>query len=108
LIHQLEQTPITPPTRFASLDISNMYSNIPTKEIKHILDGILTRNSIDPQSKSEILAWYDIVTQQNYFTNNGNIVLQKDGLAMGAPSSSIISEIFLQHLEHSKLTPIVE
>jgi hypothetical protein len=33
LIHQLKQTPITPTTRFASLDITNMYSNIPTKEI---------------------------------------------------------------------------
>jgi hypothetical protein len=107
LIHQLKQTPITPSTRFASLDISNMYSNIPVQETKQILNDILTRNLIDPQSKPELLAWYDVITQQNYFTNNGNTVLQKDGLAMGAPSS-IISEIFLQHLEHSILTPIAD
>jgi hypothetical protein len=27
---------------------------------------------------------------------------------MGAPSSSTISEIFLQYLEHTKLTPIAD
>lgn len=44
--------------------------------------------------------------KQNYFIHNDNIVLQEDGLAMGAPSSSIISEIFLQYLEQTKLPPI--
>jgi hypothetical protein len=64
--------------------------------------------SIDPKSKSEILTWFDTVTQQNYFSNNDNIILQKDGLAMGASSSSTISEIFLQFLEHTKLILIAE
>jgi len=55
LIHELKQTPITPTSRFASLDITSMYSNIPVKETKQILDDILTRNSIDPQAKNEML-----------------------------------------------------
>ena len=108
LIHQLKETPITPTTRFASLDITNMYSNIPTKETKQILNDMLSRNTMDPKSRSEILSWFDTVTQQNYFSNNSDIILQRDGLAMGAPSSSTISEIFLQSLEHTKLIPIVE
>jgi hypothetical protein len=40
-IQQLKQTPITPFTRFASLDIYNMYSNIPIQETKQILNDIL-------------------------------------------------------------------
>jgi hypothetical protein len=55
-----------------------------------------------------MLVWYDVITQQNYFTNNHDIILQKDGLAMGSPSSGTISEIFLQYLEHSRLTPIAD
>jgi len=85
-----------------------MYSNIPVKETKQILDDIITRNSIDPQAKNETLNWYEIITKQNYFMYNDNIILQEDGLAMGAPSSSIISEIFLQHLEHTKLPSIAK
>jgi hypothetical protein len=105
-IHELKQTPITPSSRFASLDITNMYSNIPVSETKQILSNILTCNSIDPDTKSEMLNWYEVITKQNYFKNNENIILQEDGLSMGAPSSSIISELFLQYLEQTKLPHI--
>ena len=40
--------------------------------------------------------------------NNENIILQEDGLAMGAPSSSIISELFLQYFEQTKLPHITQ
>ena len=43
------------------------------------------------------MSWYDVITQQNYFTNHGEILIQKDRLAMGA-------EFFLQNLEHTHLT----
>ena len=36
--------------------------------------------------------------------HNENIQIQKDGLAMGAPSLGLISEIFLQHMEQTHLT----
>jgi len=48
--------------------------------------------------------WFDIITRQNYFAHKKQIVVQHDGLAMGAPSSGLIAEIFLQHIEHSHLT----
>jgi hypothetical protein len=54
------------------------------------------------------MSWYKIVTQQNYFKNNDQIIVQKDGLAMGAPSSSIISEIFLQNIEQKYLPSIAK
>jgi hypothetical protein len=88
---------------FASLDITNMYSNIPIRETMQILENIMTNYPIDPQIKTEILNWYEVITKQNYFLNNDKIIIQKDGLAMGAPSSSIISEIFLQNIEHTYL-----
>jgi hypothetical protein len=52
--------------------------------------------------------WYEIVTQQNYFKNNDQIIIQKDRLAMGAPSSSIISEVFLQDIEQKHLPSIAK
>ena len=93
-IQELKQTPLTPTSWFASLNISNMYSKVPTKESRLILEDLLSHNTVDPQTIKEVLQWYDTITQQNYFTNNGNIILQKDGLAMAAPSSGIISEFF--------------
>ena len=36
--------------------------------------------------------------------HNGNIQIQKDGLAMGVPLSGLIPELFLQQMEHVHLT----
>jgi hypothetical protein len=83
-----------------------MYSNIPIEETKHILYNSLTHNTIYQHTITELITWYEIVTQQNYFENNDQIILQKDGLAMGAPSSSIISEIFLENIKQ-KLLPFI-
>jgi hypothetical protein len=60
-----------------------MYANIPIKETKHILNSILTHNLVDQQTSTELLNKYEIITQQNYFTNDGEVYIQKDGLAMG-------------------------
>jgi hypothetical protein len=103
LIQELKQTPITPTSVLASLDITNMYFNIPIRKTKQILENILTSNSTDPQIKSELLNWYEVITKQNYFLNNNKIIIQTDSLAMGASSSSILSEIFLQNTEHTHL-----
>jgi hypothetical protein len=84
-----------------------MYSNIPVKETKLILEDILHHNSIDHHTKTELLNWYGAITQQNYFTHIIIIIiLQKDGLAMGSPSFGLISETFLQKLEHTELPNI--
>jgi len=92
---------------FASLDNTNMYSNIPIRETKQILENILTSNSTDPWIKSELLNWYEVITKQNYFLNNDKIIIQTDSLAMGAPSSSVLSEIFLQNIKHPHLPCLV-
>jgi hypothetical protein len=48
-----------------------------------------------------------VILNQNYFQHEDCIFLQKEGLAMGAPTSSILSEIFLQFLEHNKICKIL-
>ena len=67
---------------------------------------MLHANTTNPQENLEILTWFDTIMQQNYFTTDNQVVTQKDGLAMGAPSSSILSEIFLQHLECSHISTL--
>jgi hypothetical protein len=103
LLKKLKNTPILPHFTLASLDISNLYTNIPVKETRDIFTDNLDNNKIEPHAKQELLNWYDTITNQNYFSNNGKILIQKDGLAMGAPTSGIIAEFFLQHLEDTHL-----
>ena len=45
-----------------------------------------------PPNQQELVHWYDTITHQNYFSSSGKILIQQDGLAMGAPSSGLIAE----------------
>jgi len=77
-----------------SLDITNLYTNIPVAETCNVISITLKGNLLDPQTQQELLNWYDIFTQQNYFTNNDEILIQRNRLAMGAQISGLISEFF--------------
>jgi len=108
LLNDLENTPMLPHYNLASLDITNLYTNIPIKETKMILTNILTHSLMTPQTQQELLRWYDIITKQNYFTHDNQIIFQQDGVVMGAPSSGLISEIFLQHIKHSHISDLTQ
>jgi hypothetical protein len=41
--------------------------------------------------------------KQNYVKFQNSFYIQKTGLAVGAPTSSTLSEIYLQHVEHTAI-----
>ena len=105
LIHKLNHTPILPHFHLASLDITNKYTNIPIAETQTMFANILKQNLVDPQTQQELMKWYETISKQNYFSYN-NILIQKEGLAVGAPSSSLIAEIFLQHTKYQQMAEL--
>jgi hypothetical protein len=74
LMQKLKDTPI-PHFASASLDITNLYPGIPVTETKEILSDLLEHKPIDPQTQRELLNWYEVITKQNYFTFNKNIIV---------------------------------
>ena len=65
LIRDFNDTPLMPHHTQASLHITNIYSNIPVAETKAVLTNMLTHGLTDPQTRQEILGWYDVITKQN-------------------------------------------
>jgi DNA integrity scanning protein DisA with diadenylate cyclase activity len=53
--------------------------------------------------EQEIIKLTRIVLKQNYFQFNCNIYTQTNGMAMRTPTSSVLSVIYLQYLEHSAI-----
>ena len=51
LIKKLENTPIVPQFALASLDITNLYTNIPVKETGEIIANTLRKNLTDPPAE---------------------------------------------------------
>jgi hypothetical protein len=85
-----------------------MYSNIPISDTRKILEDTTRNKLVDPYIRQELLSWFDTITTQNYFLQNNNIVFEKEAPAMGPPSSSIVSELFLQHAENSHLPMLAQ
>lgn len=79
LIQAVKQTPVLPTHIFTSLDRSNMYSNIPALEIRHIFN-ITEFNVLPSHTNQELVTWYDTIMKQNYFTNKNNMIFQNDRL----------------------------
>ena len=83
-----------------------MYTNIPVNETLNIIHDQLKLCNCNGEESKQIISLLQNSLQQNYFTFDGKFYLQPDGLPMGSPLSSILSEIFLQHIENSYIEDI--
>jgi len=93
--------------KFSSFDITNIYSNIPTNELIKTIYVMCDKQSISEELKHEIMKISQIIIKQNYFKFQNELYIQEEGLAMGAPTSSIFSEIYPQHIENTIISDIL-
>jgi len=103
LINDLADTPYDHNLRLASFDISNMYTNIPTHKLLSIIDTACSNNLVEESLKRDIINLSKTIIKQNYFQFEDMTYWQHEGLAMGAPTSSIFSEFYLQYQENSRI-----
>jgi len=92
-MNDLTELPYDHNTKSASLDINNMYSNIQIKEMITALEKLCEVNNLEDKTKQDILKITRAIVEQNYFRFQDTIYVQNEGLAMGAPTSSVFSEI---------------
>ena len=95
---------ILPSYKFVSMDIVNLYTNIPVLETLTILKENLTRTGIlNKKQIEELLSLLQIIVQQNYYTHDNKYFNQKEGLAMGSPLSGRLAEIYMNYYENKFL-----
>jgi uncharacterized protein (DUF1697 family) len=106
-INDLTNIPYNKKLILASFDISNMYTNIPTEELIKIITTACQNNNIEDNLKQNIIKLSKTIRGQNYFQFLDKTYVQTEGLAMGAPTSSIFSELYLQFLKNSTIYNIL-
>jgi hypothetical protein len=62
---------------------------------------------ITKTTQEEITNILNSVMEQNYFQFNEQYYEQTKGLAMAAPTSAILAKVYIQHMEHKQLYPIL-
>ena len=70
-----------------------MYSNVPTNEPIKTIDIMFGKHGISEELKHELMKSSQIKIKQNYFQFQNTLYIQEEGLAMGAPASSVFSEL---------------
>jgi hypothetical protein len=84
-----------------------MYPNITSNELIRIIEKISYENQLDDKITKELVKITRTVIERIYFTFQNQNYFQNTGLAMGAPSSAVLSEVYLQHLEHTEIIMII-
>jgi len=108
LTENLINTQISSDTKLYSFDITNMYTNIPVDNTINLIENTLNNKKESRIYIKQITNILHTILKQNYFEYNNKIYQQTDGLAMGAPTSAIISETFLQEIDKSIINIIKE
>jgi hypothetical protein len=83
-----------------------MYSNASTNGLVKTVDIVCEKRGISEELKKEIMKISQIIIKQNYFQLKNTLYIQEEGLAMGTPTSSAFSEIYLKHFENTKISDI--
>jgi hypothetical protein len=95
LINDLSNVQVDTNARMCSFDTSNMFTNVPQVMVITIIKAVMHNKDIELKVINNTISIIKIIFEQNYFKHNDKFYKQTFGLAMGAPTSSIFSEIFL-------------
>ena len=66
--------------RLVWFDIENMYPNIPSNELVHIIERISYENQLDDRVTKQLIKITRTVVEENYFTFQNQNYFQKTGL----------------------------
>jgi hypothetical protein len=94
--------------KMLTLDIKDLYVNVPTNEISRIIHIWLQYNNIEKTVQLQTIQTIETVLKQNYYKHNNTIYLPQKGIAMGSPISGIISELFLQWYENLNIKHYID
>jgi len=65
------------------------------------------KHGISEKLKQELEKISHTIIKKNYFPFQNTLYIQEEGLMMGAPTLSIFSEIYLQHIENTDILDIL-
>jgi hypothetical protein len=96
----LKMLSIQPTSKMITLDITNLYTNIPSNEAIDLINQKLQETVLGNKNlQDEVIELVKVTIQQNYFESNNMYWQQDSGTPVGSPIASILAEIFLQNLQ---------
>ena len=89
LANEVTKLKVTPNHTPLTMDIKDLYVNIPISETINITKTHLLKNN-DIHTTNQIITLLEIILKQNYFSFQGQIYQPDKGVAMGSPISGTV------------------
>ena len=91
-----------------SFDVTSLYTNVPINDsisiIKEHLENDASLNKRTSLSATHIVDLLELLLSKTSFTFENSFYTQTDGIAMGAQTSCVVVEIFMQTFESTAIT----
>lgn len=100
LANKIKEVKIPPNSLLVSLDVTNLFTNVPLEETKTIVRQKLIDSNLSHNIISEIMSLLTVCLEQNFFIFDKVTYYQPDGLAMGSPLSPLLADLFLDNFEN--------
>ena len=98
-MNSLEQMELGAEDKVCTFDAKSLYTSIPLSEALAVMAEI---TALDPLAKYINLG-LKIVLAGNYFTFNGQLFRQTQGIAMGTPLAPTLANLYLAYFEHKHI-----
>jgi len=87
--------------KLITLDIKDLFVNLPIQGILTTTKFCLNRNVHDNELIKQTLHMLEMIMKQNYFQYSVRLLQPDKGIAMGSPTSSTLVEVYLQCIEET-------
>ena len=99
LLSSLQQMKLSTEDKVFTFDAKSLYTSIPLSEALAVIANI---TSNDPLAKY-INKGLKIILSANYFTFDGQLFRQTQGIAMGTPVAPTVANLYLAYFEHKHI-----
>ena len=96
IAQELNNVQITNQHKMTTLDIKDLYVNVPIQSVINITRFWLNKTNNETTIIKETLDLIKIILNQSYFQHSYTYFKPTKGIAVGSPTSSTLAEIYLQ------------
>jgi len=101
IAEELKNVKINENTKMITLDIKDLYMNLPLKGIIKATKYWLNRNNNNEEITYKLLNILWTIMKQYYFQYKDKFCQPQKGIGMGSPISGTMAETYLQYIEET-------